>query len=162
MSWPVIPYKPKGTGESDQTPEEMLIDLERLEGEGSLRVIQHGGERGYHIKLVIDPERVVSLFVWNEKIFQGKPTLVRSYGVWPIEAMEVDEEKGDKVLAEGVYNLRGGVLTMNIRKSYDPKVPEGIRCYRLRLARIREYMSPKHGWSVRPEYYAIPLQIKEA
>ncbi len=156
--WPVIDYRPKKAGESDQTLEEMLIDLERLERDGYMRVIHHRGERGYHVKLVIDPERVVSLFVWNEKLFQGKPTLVRSYGVWPIEAMEVDEEEGDRLVAEGNYALKGGILRISVERSYDEKVPVKEHVYRLKLARIREYESPKHGWSVRPEYYAIPLR----
>ncbi len=154
----MIPYTPKKAGESDQTLEEMLIDLERLERDGYMRVIHHGGERGYHVKLVIDPERVISLFVWNEKLFHGRPTLIRSYGVWPIEVMEVDEEEGDRLVAEGKYALKDGILRIAVERSYDEKIPVGAHAYRLKLARIREYESPKHGWSVRPEYYAIPLK----
>ncbi len=157
MDWPVIPYEPKKPGKSDQTLEEMLIDLEKLEKDDYMRVIHHGGEKGYHIKLVLDSERVISLFVWNDKIFQGKPTLARSYGVWPIDVMEVDEEEGDRLIAEGRYELKGGVLTLTVEKSYDPVAPIGRWRYKLKLARIREYESPKHGWSIRPEYYLIPL-----
>jgi len=155
MGWPTIPYKPKNPGPSDQTLEEMLIDLERLNASGFLRIITHGGERGYHIKLVLDDKRLVSLYAWNDKFLQGKTTIFRSYGVWPLEALEIDENKGDKVIAEGCYTLQNGLLALRLENSgYGINSKELV--YRLKLARVREYASPKHGWSVRPEYYAIP------
>lgn len=157
MNWPVIPYTPKNPGPSDQTLEEMLIDLERLDSDGFLRIITHGGERGYHIKLVMDKGKLVSLYAWNDKFLRGERTLLRSYGVWPIEAMEIDPEEGDRIIAEGNYRLKNGILEMKIEKAFEQPAKAGLIRYRLKLARIREYQSPKHGWSVRPEYYATPL-----
>ena len=156
MSWPTIPYRPKAPGPSDQRLEEMLIDLEQLSASGFLRVITHGGERGYHIKLVLDRERLVSLYAWNDKFLRGERTLLRSYGVWPVEAMEIDPNAGDRIIAEGEYKLERGRLLLRIAKTFETNVERKELAYRLRLARIREYVSPKHGWSVRPEYYAIP------
>jgi len=134
----------------------MLIDLEQLSASGFLRVITHGGERRYHIKLVLDRERLVSLYAWNDKFLRGERTLLRSYGVWPVEAMEIDPNAGDRIIAEGEYKLERGRLLLRIAKTFETNVERKELAYRLRLARIREYVSPKHGWSVRPEYYAIP------
>ena len=155
-SYPVIPYKPRLRGETDQPLEHQLVDLERICREGYMRVIHHAGERGYHVKLVIDPEHAISLFVWNTKIFQGLNTLARSYGLIPIEEIEVDPEEGDRLIAEGKYKLCNGTLTLEIEKTYDPKtVKPGKYTYKLRLKGVKEYMSPKHGHSTRPEYFLI-------
>ena len=154
--YPVISYTPRMTGPSDQPLEKQLVDLERLEAEGYMRVVHHGGERGYHIKLVLNDREAISLFVWNTKIFQGKNTLARSYGVIPIEEIEVDPEEGDKLVAEGRYRLRRGLLTLVIEKTYDPGTAKPCTCtYRLQLKGVKEYMSPKHGHSTRPEYFLI-------
>jgi len=154
--YPVIDYKPKLRGESDQPLEAQLVDLERLEAEGYMRVVHHAGERGYHIKLVLNDREAVSLFVWNDKVFRGLNTLARSYGVIPIEEIEVDEEEGDRLIAEGRYRLRRGVLELVVEKSYDESIVRPCRCvYRLKLKGIREYISPKHGVSVRPEYFLL-------
>ncbi len=154
--WPTIPYTPKLSGKSDQTLEEMLIDLERLQVSGYLRVIKHAGEPGIHLKLVMNDKQLISLFAWNYKIFQGKRTLVRSYGVWPIDVMEVDEEEGDRVLAEGEYVLDSGKFRVVVKRSFDGNINPSSWVYRLKLLRIREYISPKHGLSVRPEYLLLP------
>jgi hypothetical protein len=153
--YPVINYKPRLHGETDQPLELQLVDLARLESEGYMRVVRHGGERGYHIKLVLNDKEAVSLFIWNNKALRGESTLARSYGVIPIEKIEVDPERGDKLVAEGRYRLRGGVLELVIEKSYDPAAKPGVHRYRLRLKGVKEYMSPKHGHSARPEYFLI-------
>jgi len=90
--YPTINYKPRLQGETDQPLELQLVDLARLNTQGYMRVIHHQGEKGYHIKLVLNDQEAISLFVWNNKIFQCKNTLARSYGVIPIEEIEVDEE----------------------------------------------------------------------
>ena len=154
--YPVISYQPKLQGESDQPLEKQLVDLERLEAEGYMRVVHHGGERGYHIKLVLNDEEAISLFVWNDKVFRGQNTLARSYGVIPIEEIEVDPEEGDELIAEGRYRLKNGVLELIFEKTYKPGVVKPGRFrYRLKLKGIREYISPKHGLSVRPEYFLL-------
>ncbi len=158
MKYPVINFKPKHSGESDQPLELQLVDLGRLRSEGYMRVVKHGGERGYHIKLVLNDEEAVSLFVWNEKVFKGLTTLARSYGVVPVEEIEVDEEEGDRLVAEGRYRLGNGVLELVFEKTYDEAVVSpGTLRYRLKLKDVREYVSPKHGHSARPEYFLIPL-----
>ncbi len=154
--YPVIEYKPRLSGESDQPLELQLVDLERLEAEGYMRVVHHAGERGYHIKLVLNDREAISLFVWNEKVFRGQNTLARSYGVIPIEEIEVDEEEGDRLIAEGRYRLRGGLLELIVEKSYDESVVRPCRClYKLKLKGVKEYISPKHGHSARPEYFLL-------
>lgn len=154
--YPVISYQPKLQGESDQPLEKQLVDLERLEAEGYMRVVHHGGERGYHIKLVLNDEEAISLFVWNDKVFRGQNTLARSYGVIPIEEIEVDPEEGDELIAEGRYRLKNGVLELIFEKTYKPEVVKPGRFrYRLKLKGIKEYISPKHGLSVRPEYFLL-------
>ena len=156
--YPVIDYKPRLSGETDQPLELQLVDLERLEAEGYMRVVHHAGEKGYHIKLVLNDREAISLFVWNEKVFRGQNTLARSYGVIPIEEIEVDEEEGDRLIAEGRYRLRRGILELVVEKSYDESIVRPCRCrYRLKLKGVREYISPKHGHSTRPEYFLIAL-----
>jgi len=157
--YPVVPFKPRLSGESDQPLELQLVDLEKLEASGYMRVVHHGGEKGYHIKLVLNDREAISLFVWNDKVFRGENTLARSYGVIPIEEIEVDEEEGDRLIAEGSYSLRRGMLELNIDRSYDESVARrGVFRYRLKLKGVREYMSPKHGHSARPEYFLIALR----
>ncbi len=156
--YPTINYVPKMGGESDQPPERQLVDLEKLEAGGYMRVVHHAGERGYHIKLVLNDEEAVSLFVWNDKVFRGENTLARSYGVIPIEEIEVDEEEGDRLVAEGSYELKDGVLTLRIEKSYDEGVKTGEFRYRLRLKGVKEYISKKHGHSLRPEYFLMVVR----
>ena len=158
MGYPVIDYKPRLSGETDQPLELQLVDLERLDAEGYMRVVHHAGERGYHIKLVLNDREAISLFVWNEKVFRGQNTLARSYGVIPIEEIEVDEEEGDRLIAEGRYRLSRGVLELVVEKTYDESVVRPCRCrYRLKLKGVKEYISPKHGHSARPEYFLISL-----
>ncbi len=157
--YPVINYKPKLQGESDQPVEDQLVDLERLEAEGYMRVVHHGGERGYHIKLVLNDKEAISLFVWNDKVFKGQNTLARSYGVIPIEEIEVDPEEGDELIAEGRYRLKNGILELNFEKTYKPEIVKSGRFkYRLKLKGIKEYISPKHGLSVRPEYFLVVMK----
>ena len=156
--YPVIGYTPKLKGESDQPLELQLVDLERLDAEGYMRVVAHGGERGYHIKLVLNRDEAVSLFVWNDKVFQGKNTLARSYGVIPIEEIEVDEEEGDRLVAEGRYRLRRGLLELVVERSYGDEARPARLVYRLKLKGVKEYVSPKHGHSVRPEYFLIAVR----
>lgn len=157
--YPVIPYKPKLKGETDQPLEKQLVDLERLEAQGYMRIIHHAGERGYHIKLVLNDREAISLFVWNTKAFQGQNTLARSYGVIPIEEIEVDESEGDKLVAEGRYRLHKGTLELIVEKTYDESIVKPCKCkYRLKLKRVHEYMSPKHGHSTRPEYFLIAVK----
>ncbi len=159
--YPVVEYRPRLSGESDQPLELQLVDLARLEAEGYMRVVHHAGERGYHIKLVLNDREAVSLFVWNTKVFQGQNTLARSYGVIPIEEIEVDEEEGDKLIAEGRYRLQGGLLELVVEKTYDESVAKPCRClYRLRLKGVREYISPKHGHSARPEYFLVAVRAR--
>ena len=159
--YPTLNYKPRMSGESDQPLELQLVDLERLDASGYMRVVSHGGERGYHIKLVLNDREAISLFVWNEKVFRGENTLARSYGVIPIEEIEVDEEEGDRLIAEGSYRLSRGYLELRIDKSYDESVARPARLvYRLRLKGVKEYMSPKHGHSARPEYFLIAVRGK--
>ncbi len=146
-----IPYSPKMRGESDQPLEKQLVDLEKLDAEGYMRVVHHAGERGYHIKLVLNDKEAISLFVWNEKVFRGENTLARSYGIIPIEEIEPDE--GDEILAEGRYKLKDGILELFFEKG---KYSGTIK-YRLKLKGIKEYISQKHGHSVRPEYFLIAL-----
>ncbi len=156
MGYPVIPYKPRLSGETDQPLEKQLVDLERLEAEGYMRIVHHGGERGYHIKLVLNDREAISLFVWNEKAFRGQNTLARSYGVIPIEEIEVDEEEGDRLIAEGSYRLSRGILELKVEKTYDESIVKPCICkYKLKLKGVKEYMSPKHGHSARPEYFLI-------
>ena len=158
MRYPVIDYRPRLGGESDQPLEAQLVDLRRLSASGYMRVVEHGGERGYHIKLVLNEEEAISLFVWNDKVFRGLNTLARSYGVIPIEEIEVDEEEGDRIVAEGRYRLSNGVLELVIERSYDEAVAKPARLrYRLKLKGVKEYMSPKHGHSTRPEYILIKV-----
>ncbi len=157
--YPVINYKPKLSGETDQPLHLQLVDLEKLNAEGYMRVVKHGGERGYHIKLVLNDKEAISLFVWNEKAFRGENTLARSYGVIPIEEIEVDEEEGDKLIAEGSYALRGGFLELRFDKSYDESVVKpGVVRFRLKLKGVKEYISPKHGHSTRPEYFLLAVK----
>lgn len=159
MSYPVIPYKPELSGETDQPLELQLVDLEKISCSGYMRVVHHGGERGFHIKLVLNNKEAVSLFIWNNKLFQHKNTLLRSYGVIPIEEIEIDPEEGDELVAEGSYELKNGVLTLRVEKSWKPDfIPKGIYTVRLRLKGIKEYISQKHGHSTRPEYLAIALK----
>jgi hypothetical protein len=154
--YPVIDYKPRLSGETDQPLELQLVDLERLEASGYMRVVKHGGERGYHIKLVLNDKEAISLFVWNEKVFRGENTLARSYGVIPIEEIEVDEEEGDKLIAEGSYRLSRGTLELVVEKTYDENIVKPGRLkYRLKLKGVKEYISPKHGHSTRPEYFLL-------
>jgi len=156
VGYPVIPYKPRLSGETDQPLEKQLVDLERLEAEGYMRIVHHGGERGYHIKLVLNDREAISLFVWNEKAFRGQNTLARSYGVIPIEEIEVDEEEGDRLIAEGSYRLSRGILELKVEKTYDESIVKPCICkYKLKLKGVKEYMSPKHGHSARPEYFLI-------
>ncbi len=158
--YPVIEYRPRLSGWTDQPLELQLVDLERLDAEGYMRVVHHAGERGYHIKLVLNEREAISLFVWNTKVFQGVNTLARSYGVIPIEEIEVDEEEGDRLVAEGRYKLRRGILELIVEKSYDESIVRPCRCqYRLRLKGVREYISPKHGHSARPEYFLISVGV---
>ncbi|GBF08412.1 hypothetical protein apy_01370 [Aeropyrum pernix] len=155
-AYPVIPYKPRMEGEGDQPLELQLVDLEKVEASGYMRVVHHAGERGFHIKLVLNEREAISLFVWNDKVFKCLNTLARSYGVIPIEEIEVDEEEGDRLIAEGSYRLRRGVLELVFEKSYDTSIVSPGRCvYRLKLKGVREYISPKHGHSARPEYFLI-------
>ncbi|MCE4616163.1 MAG: hypothetical protein F7C09_03750 [Aeropyrum sp.] len=157
--YPVIPYNSKLSGETDQPLERQLVDLERLEEFGYMRVVHHAGERGYHIKLVLNERDAISLFVWNTKVFQGQNTLARSYGVIAIEEIEVDEGEGGRLIAEGQYMLSKGILELVVEKSYDESVVRPCRCsYRLKLKRVYEYMSPKHGHSTRPEYFLIAIK----
>lgn len=154
VKWPVINF-PSRNLPSDQSPEEMLIDLEKLKANGFLRVLWHKGENGYHLKLVLNKRQTISLFVFNAKILQGQKTLVRSYGIWPIEVIEPDEE--DKIIAEGSYKLENGFLELNIKKAYKALAREGIFKYKLKLLRVKEYSSAKHGYSLRPEYLVLPI-----
>ena len=157
--YPVIDYKPRLQGETDQPLELQLVDLERLEAEGYMRVVHHAGERGYHIKLVLNDREAISLFVWNDKVFRGQNTLARSYGVIPIGEIEVDEEEGDRLIAEGRYRLRRGLLELVVEKTYDESIVRPCRClYRLKLKGVKEYISPKHGHSTRPEYFLIAVR----
>ncbi len=159
MSYPVIKYTPKLSGETDQPLELQLVDLERIEAEGYMRVVHHGGEKGYHIKLVLNDREAISLFVWNDKVFRGANTLARSYGVIPIEEIEVDPEEGDRLVAEGRYRLKRGILELVVERTYDESVVKPCRCrYRLKLKGVKEYISPKHGHSARPEYFLIALK----
>ncbi len=159
MGYPTISYKPTLSGETDQPLHLQLVDLEKIESEGYMRVVHHSGERGYHIKLVLNDREAISLFVWNDKVFRARNTLARSYGVIPIEEIEVDEEEGDRLIAEGSYRLRNGVLELRIEKTYDESVTRPCVCrYRLKLKGVKEYISPKHGHSTRPEYYLIALR----
>ena len=154
--YPTIDYSPKSRGESDQPLEKQLVDLEKLDAQGYMRIVHHSGERGYHIKLVLNDREAISLFIWNEKLFRGQNTLARSYGVIPIEEIEVDEEEGDRMIAEGSYRLSRGFLELSIERSFDEGlVRPGKLYYRLRLKGVREYVSPKHGHSARPEYFLI-------
>ena len=160
-SYPVIPYEPKLSGESDQPLDKQLVDLEKISASGYMRVVHHGGERGYHIKLVLNDKEAISLFVWNTKIFEGKNTLARSYGVIPIEEIEVDPEEGDELVAEGSYTLNNGVLELKIEKTYRPEIVKpGYLKYRLKLRGIKAYISPKHGLSVRPEYFLLVQEVR--
>ena len=159
LKYPVINYAPKLSGETDQPLEKQLVDLEKLNAEGYMRVVHHGGERGYHIKLVLNDEEAISLFVWNDKVFKGLNTLARSYGVIPIEEIEVDEEEGDELVAEGRYKLKDGILELVFEKTYKPDIVKpGKVKYRLKLKGIKEYISPKHGHSTRPEYILIRVE----
>jgi len=153
--YPVINYKPRLHGDTDQPLELQLVDLAKIESEGYMRVVHHGGEKGYHIKLVLNDKEAISLFIWNNKALLGESTLARSYGVIPIEKIEVDRQRGDKLIAEGRYKLKDGVLELIIEKSYDPAAKPGVYRYKLRLKGVREYMSHKHGHSTRPEYFLI-------
>lgn len=155
--YPVVRYQPRLSGETDQPLELQLVDLERLEAGGYMRVVHHAGEKGFHIKLVLNAREAISLFVWNDKVFRGVNTLARSYGVIPIDEIEVDEDEGDRMIAEGRYRLSRGVLELVFEKSFDESLvrPGSHFCYRLRLKGVREYMSPKHGHSTRPEYFLI-------
>ncbi len=158
MEYPVIRYTPRLDGERDQPLEKQLVDLERLNASGYMRVVHHAGERGYHLKLVLDSDEAISLFVWNTKVFTCQNTLARSYGLIPIEEIEVNEEEGDRIIAEGSYKLESGVLEVNIKKSYDERIAVTGRCrFRLRLKGVKEYISPKHGHSTRPEYFLIAV-----
>lgn len=157
MDYLVIDYRPKLKGETDQPIVKQLVDLEKINAEGYMRVVHHGGERGYHIKLVLNENEAISLFVWNEKVFDCKNTLARSYGVIPIEEIEVDEEEGDELVAEGKYVLKNGILTITVEKSYKEWLKTGSCRFRLKLKGIKEYISPKHGHSVRPEYFLIAI-----
>lgn len=150
--YPVVDYEPKLHGDTDQPLELQLADVSRIEGEGYMRVVHHGGERGFHVKLVLNEREAVSLFVWNDKVLRGEPTLARSYGVIPVEEIEVDEERGDKLIAEGRYKLRNGTLELVYEKTYDPAVKPGSYRYTLKLKGVKEYISQKHGHSARPEY----------
>lgn len=157
--YPVIPYEPKMKGWTDQPLELQLVDLERLEAEGPLLVVHHQGEKGYHLKLFLNEEEAISLFVWNPKVFRCENTLARSYGVIPREEALPDPEEGDRLIAEGRYRLRRGYLTIIIEKTYDPDIARPATCtYRLKLKGVREYMSPKHGHSARPEYFLIAVR----
>ncbi|MEB3851843.1 MAG: hypothetical protein LRS49_04590 [Desulfurococcales archaeon] len=156
--YPVVEYRPRLSGETDQPLELQLVDVARVEAEGYMRVVHHAGERGYHIKLVLNDREAISLFVWNTKVFEGRNTLARSYGVIPIEEIEVDEEEGDRLVAEGRYRLSRGLLELVVERSYDESVARPCRClYRLRLKGVREYISPKHGHSARPEYFLVAV-----
>ncbi|MCE4601874.1 MAG: hypothetical protein F7B18_01685 [Desulfurococcales archaeon] len=159
MEYPIINYKPALSGETDQPLHLQLVDLEKLSAQGHMRVVHHAGEKGYHIKLVLNSREAISLFVWNDKVFKSRNTLARSYGVIPIEEIEVDEDEGDRLIAEGSYRLQNGILELRIEKSYDEAVAKPCTCrYRLRLKGVKEYISPKHGHSTRPEYYLIALR----
>ena len=155
----MLRYKPRSSGWSDQPLDHQLLDLERLEAEGLLRVLHHGGERGYHLKLILNDREAVSLFVWNNKVFKCMNTLARSYGLIPIEKTHPDPDRGDRVVAEGRYRLHRGILEINVEKTYDESVvSRSCSCrYKLKLKGVREYESPKHGYSVRPEYLLICL-----
>ena len=155
--YPVIPYEPRMRGETDQPLELQLVDLKRLCAEGPMWIVHHHGERGYHIKLQLNEREAISLFVWNNKVFRGLNTLARSYGVIPIEEALPDPEEGDRLIARGTYRLCNGTLTLHIEETSDPSiVPGPCTCtYRLRLKGVREYISPKHGHSTRPEYFLI-------
>ena len=155
--YPVISYKPRLRGVTDQPLELQLVDLIKIDSEGYMRVVRHGGERGYHIKLVLNNKEAISLFIWNNKALRGESTLARSYGVIPIEKIEVDEKRGDKLIAEGNYKLKDGILELIIEKSYDPAAKPGVYRYRLRLKGVKEYISHKHGHSARPEYFLIRI-----
>lgn len=159
MEYPVINYRPRLSGKTDQPLEKQLVDLEKLKAGGYMRVVHHGGERGYHIKLVLNDKEAVSLFVWNDKVFRGQNTLARSYGVIPIEEIEVDPEEGDELVAEGMYRLENGILELVFEKTYKPDVvkPGRVR-YRLKLKGVKEYISPKHGHSTRPEYFLVRVK----
>lgn len=157
--YPVIQYKPRLSGETDQPLDLQLADLTKINSEGYMRVVHHAGEKGYHIKLVLNDKEAISLFVWNEKALKCQNTLARSYGIIPIEEIEVDEEEGDKLVAEGRYKLRNGILELAIEKSYDENIAMPCTCiYKLKLKGVKEYISPKHGHSTRPEYYMIALK----
>ncbi len=157
MVYPVINYKPRLSGETDQPLEKQLVDLCRLESSGYMRVVHHGGEKGYHIKLVLNEKESVSLFVWNEKVFRGENTYARSYGVIPIEEIEVDEEEGDELVAEGKYELKDCTLTLYFDSVYKDIEYRAVVRYKLLLKRVKEYISPKHGHSARPEYLLLAL-----
>ena len=157
--YPVIEYTPRLSGETDQPLHLQLVDLERLCSRGYMRVVHHAGEKGYHIKLVLNNREAISLFVWNEKVFRGQNTLARSYGVIPIEEIEVEPEEGDRLIAEGRYRLCMGTLELTVEETYDPGIVEPCTCrYRLKLKGVKEYISPKHGHSARPEYFLIALR----
>ncbi|MCE4617472.1 MAG: hypothetical protein F7C32_02685 [Desulfurococcales archaeon] len=160
--YPIIAYEPTMSGETDQPLELQLVDLAKMDTGGYMRVVHHSGERGYHVKLVLNESEAISLFVWNVKIFRCQNTLARSYGVIPIEEIEVDEEEGDTLVAEGSYQLSRGVLELIVEKSYDEGVVEpGYRCrFLLRLRGVKEYISPKHGHSARPEYFLVALKSR--
>ncbi len=159
MDYPVIPYRPRMKGETDQPLEKQLVDLEKLKVEGYMRVVHHGGERGYHVKLVLNNKEALSLFVWNEKLFRGENTLARSYGVIPIEEIEIDPEEGDELIAEGKFNLNNGILVLSFEKVHRPDIVRVKKVkYRLKLKGVKEYISPKHGHSTRPEYFLIRVE----
>ncbi|MEB3779257.1 MAG: hypothetical protein GSR85_03395 [Desulfurococcales archaeon] len=156
--YPVISYKPRLSGETDQPLEKQLVDLERINAGGYLRVVHHAGEKGYHLKLVLNDREAISLFVWNKKVFECQNTLARSYGVIPIEEIEVDEEEGDKLIAEGTYSLKQGIFEISLERVYEESVASPSKCrYKLKLRGVKEYISPKHGHSTRPEYFLISL-----
>jgi len=75
-----------------------LLDLEKICCPGYMRVMHHGGERRVYIKLVLNDKEAISLFIWNNKLFQHKNkhknTLLRSYVVISSEELSLTSRRG--------------------------------------------------------------------
>ncbi len=149
--------------------EPIRIDkLPPLEGEHAIHIHESEGWDKAHLKLEYgDTPYCLSLFIFDLKAFlNNKKVLVRSYDLWPKEIMfQVRLPNGalhprsnsrvyrdDAVILDwGRYRLVNGVIKIDL------KLNKKSLKYKIVFLRIKRYVSPKYGYSVRSEYIFLPI-----
>ena len=152
-----------------------IDELPKLKGKFAIHFHLEESLGKAHIKLEYgNTPYCLSLFVFDiRKFYFNEKVRVRSYDLWPKEIMfnahigKYDPKSGkleiikkvenpyrdDAVIVDwGNYELQNSIIEFNF------ETRELNLKYKIEFYRVVKYYSPKYGYSVRSEYWFIPLQ----